>query len=159
MAHQPHRKPLKVSKPDGERIYAFIYPNGEGRIIEVGYLAVVAKDKPPFARQGVIRFNVPNANYAQGIEKVEKYLETLLLKEMNDGDNNSSVAEPVDGDGDKGTGAGGDNASDSGQGDTASVHDSPRGNKPAKDTRRRPTDSKVATSSDTSTGSKGSKGH
>jgi hypothetical protein len=77
-------KALKVSKPNGERIYANITPVRDAVHIEVGFLEAVQKDNPPFAQNGIIRFQVPKATYKETLGKLTSYIESLLLKELDE---------------------------------------------------------------------------
>lgn len=86
MGHNVFKRLLKVTTPEGRRIYAHVFPNGSTRIIQVGYLDVVAKSEPPFAAQGVIRMTIPNDKYKETLVTLTRYLEDLYLKGFADED-------------------------------------------------------------------------
>jgi hypothetical protein len=77
---------LKVSSPEGKKIYAKIFRIGDNAKIEINYLDIVKTDDPPFACNGVIRLNVPTIKYKETIDRLTKYLESLFLKGMADED-------------------------------------------------------------------------
>lgn len=84
------KKPLKVSTPEGRRIFANIY-QGADITIEIPFLEVVKKDKPAFAKKGIIRFSIEQSKYKDAITKIEKYLETLFLGELENDNTGTSV--------------------------------------------------------------------
>ncbi len=84
-------RPLKVSTPEGKRIYAKIFRLGENIRIEINYLEEVKKDDPPFSVNGVIRMRVPIEKYKDTIKLLTKYLEDLFLKGMSDEDTYTSL--------------------------------------------------------------------
>jgi hypothetical protein len=83
-------KQLRVSSPDGKPVYAIVTPQMETVHIEVRYLDVVAKDDPPFSRNGVIRFtcrrlaNRDQPGYKAVMNQLTQYIESLYLKEMDE---------------------------------------------------------------------------
>lgn len=80
-----YTKRLKVSDPNGVPVYAIIRPGLNTSNVEVRYLEVVAKDNPPFANNGVIRFNVSKGKFKNAIQALTNYIETLYLKELDKG--------------------------------------------------------------------------
>lgn len=143
-----YARPLKVSSPDGKRIYAKVFRLESNVRIEINYLEVVKKDDPPFAHNGVITINVPREKYSKTIEILTRYIENLFLKGMADEDIYPSLGakpkprrtEKVD--------LGGKVSFAKRQGDSPSVHLSPRGSKSSESSRGGNADSEVAESSD-----------
>ncbi len=87
----PYKKPLKVSNTKGLRIEALITPMREFVNVKLSFIEAVKKDKPSFAKEGVIALDVSKKNYTLMIIMIEKYLETLFLKELNNEDRDSSI--------------------------------------------------------------------
>ncbi len=77
-----YSKPLKVSEPDGQRVYARVKRIGNNVDIEVSFLEIVKEDDPPFATNGVIHFTCLQKQYAEVITVLTQYLEDLFLKGM-----------------------------------------------------------------------------
>ncbi len=76
-------RPLKVSTPEGKRIMLHSFRSGpELVVLEVPFLEVVKKDDPPFAANGIIRFNVKRSTYSKSVEALTSYLESLFLIEL-----------------------------------------------------------------------------
>lgn len=141
-----YAKPLKVSSPDGDRIYANILSSGKDVRIEVAYLEVVKKDDPPFAHNGVITFMTTREKYQQTIIALTKYIETLFLKGMANEDIYTSLgAEPPVRrtkkiDTERKTGG------TSGKGNTSGLHLGTRGNKSSESAGTREPGTEVAES-------------
>lgn len=83
---QSYRKLLKVSFPNGKGIFATIHYHNSIANIRVDKLDVVKEDGQ--FPSGIIHFQTSQASYKDAISKVEKYIESLLLKEM--GEENAS---------------------------------------------------------------------
>lgn len=147
MASQ-YARPLKVSTPEGKRIFAKIFRNGDNVRIEVNYLDVVKKDDPPFAQNGTIRFNVPRTRYVQTIASLTKYLEDLFLKGMADEDIYSSLGAKPQPRRAKKVDTGRKVSFAKREGDSSSVHVSSRRSESSESSRRGKSDSEVAESSD-----------
>ena len=79
-----YSRTLNVSTPDGERIYAIVTQGLDTAHIEVRFLEVVKKDNPPFASNGVIRFNAPKGKIKEIYKALTNYLESLFLKELSE---------------------------------------------------------------------------
>ena len=74
---------LSVCHSDGQKVYAIITQQGISQVnIEVRYIEAVKQDAPPFANNGVIRFNIERKQIKEVIASLTKYIETLFLKEL-----------------------------------------------------------------------------
>jgi len=142
-----HARPLKVSTPDGKRIYAKILRLGDNIRIEINYLEVVKQDDPPFAHNGVITISVPRNKYVEIIATLTQYLEDLFLKGMADENIYTSLGVKPKSRGNKKSNSGGEIKSFRGKRDTSSVHISSRGNELAESFRGGETKPEVAESS------------
>ena len=143
-----YARPLKVSTPEGKRIYAKIFRLGENIRIEINYLEVVKKDDPPFSINGVIKMRVPIIKYKNTINLLTKYLEDLFLKGMSDEDTYTSLGAKPKSRRFKKVNSGGETKSFEGKGDTSSLHSSTRRSESTESSRRGKTDSKMAEGSD-----------
>lgn len=81
-----YARALKVSTPEGKRIYAKVFRLKDDVIIEINYLEAVKKDDPPFAHNGVIKMHTSLEKYKETLNLLTKYLEDLFLKGMADED-------------------------------------------------------------------------
>ena len=140
-------RPLKVSTPEGKRIYAKIFRLGENIRIEINYLEEVKKDDPPFSVNGVIRMRVPIEKYKDTIKLLTKYLEDLFLKGMSDEDTYTSLGAKPKSRRSKKINTGGKTKDLERERDTSSIHSGTRGRESTESYRRGKTNSKVAESS------------
>lgn len=122
-----YAKPLKVSTPEGERIYASITKVPDRVIIEVRPLEVVKEDDPPFAHNGVIRFSCKRENYSETIKILTQYLEDLFLKGMADESIYRGLGVKSKSRRTKKSDSSREVESDSGEGDSSSIHSGSRG--------------------------------
>lgn len=139
---------LKVSSPDGKRIYAKIFRLKGDVIIEVNYLEVVKKDNPPFAHNGVIKMHASLIKYKETLNLLTKYLEDLFLKGMADEDTYSSLGAKPKSRRTKKINSGGEAKSFERKRSPASLHVSSRGNESTESSGRGKTDSKMAEGGD-----------
>ena len=139
-----YARPLKVSAPDGERIYAKVFQLGDNIKIEINYLEVVKKDDPPFAHNGVITINVPRKKYSETIASLTQYLEDLFLKGMADENIYTSLGVKPKSRRTKKSDPGRETKRVEGKGDSPSVHISPRGDESSESSRGRESESKMA---------------
>ena len=158
-----YSRTLKVCSPDGERIYAIITPQWDTVHVEIRFLEVVKKDNPQFAQNGVIRFSCPKDGYTETIIKLTNYLESLFLKEMNEGEKvdesiYSSLGIKPQRRGNKKAFATGQTQRLVGERDLTSVHDSTRGEKHAEDSGKGKRDNDLDKGSSSQTGGKDKNG-
>lgn len=86
-----YRRTLNVSTAKGKTIVANIMQNGDQINIQIPYLSEVEIDKPRFAKDGVINFNVQQSLFSSAIRILEKYLEDLFLKGLENENRNTGV--------------------------------------------------------------------
>lgn len=73
---------LKVCDPSGKVVISKVtYLNGVATI-ELPFIEAVKKDNPEFAKNGVVKYTVPQRRYQKAKEGLTKYLEDLFLKEL-----------------------------------------------------------------------------
>ena len=143
-----YSRPLKVCSPEGVRVVANIMRHGERVQIEIAPLEVVRKDDPPFAHDGLIRYNCTVEKYRDAIRLLTRYLEDLFLKGMADENIYSGLGakskprrtEKID--------TGRKAEKPKGEGSVASLHARARRTKSSENPRGRDTDVEVAESSD-----------
>ena len=143
-----YARPLKVSNPEGERIYAKVFRSGDNVRIEINYLEVVKKDDPSFAHNGVITFNVPKEKYSETIKILTQYLEDLFLKGMADESIYTSLGAKSKLRRTKKSGSAKKVGISERVGSTSSVHVGPRGDESPESSRRRKSESEMAESGD-----------
>lgn len=139
---------LRVATPNGERIRANIVQMGDNVRIEVRPLEVVKKDDPPFAQNGVIRFQIPSSKYKDTIATLTQYLEDLFLKGMADEDIYTSLGAKPKRKRTKRSRKTREIEIDQGEGDTPSVYDRTRGDEQTESAGGGDSDSEVAESGD-----------
>lgn len=125
-------KPLKVSTPEGKRIYANVFKVGDQVTIEVSFLEQVKKDAPPFANNGVIRFKCEQKDYVGAMQTLTKYLEDLFLKGMVNENIRASFGSESRPERDSEQDLKGEARIPEGEGDTSGLHPRARGRKQAK---------------------------
>ena len=157
MRNGRYRRNLKVSTPEGERLYALITPVGATVHIEVRPLEAVQKDNPPFAVGGVIRFYVTRDKYKEVLIGLTNYLETLMLKELDkeieiDESLHTSLGIDPKRRSNKAAPKQRDNRKAIGERDIDGLHDSTRGGEQAESSGGGQPGSNVATGSDTKAG-------
>jgi len=143
-----YARALKVSSPDGERIYAKIFRLKDDVIIEVNYLEVVKKDNPPFAHNGIIKMHASLEKYKETLSLLTKYLEDLFLKGMADEDTYSSLGAKPKSRRTKKINFGGEAKSFKGKRSPSSLYVSSRGEESTESSGRGETDSEMAEGSD-----------
>ena len=151
-------RPLKVSTPEGKRIMLHSFRSGpELVVLEVPFLEVVKKDDPPFAANGIIRFNVKRSTYSKSVEALTSYLESLFLielgkKEEVDESLYSSLGAKPNIRRTKSSNSKGNAGVSEGKRNISSIHSGTRREKPTESVRERGPSTKVAEVSDTETG-------
>jgi len=143
-----YARPLKVSTPDGKRIYAKIFRSGDNAKIEINYLEVVKKDDPPFAHNGMITLNVPVKKYSETLAILTQYLEDLFLKGMADESIYTSLGAKPKSRRIKKSDPGGEAKIFEGERNSPSVHFSSRRDESSESSRGGQSKSEVAESSD-----------
>jgi hypothetical protein len=138
-----YKKVLQVATPEGEKIVAHVQKSGTWVIINVPYLEAVKKDKPEFAKKGIINFKVKLSDYSNAIISLTKYLEDLFLKEMSDENNRTSIRTKSKSGRNERKDTETKTGTTEGEGDSASLHDSTRGNQQTQSDRGRTADSKM----------------
>ena len=83
---------LKVCDPDGKVVKATIEQRDDkyNRLVVRLPDSIRKKATAPFIKKGKITFTYERENHKEAIKKVEKYLESLFLGELEDEDNNTS---------------------------------------------------------------------
>ncbi len=120
---------LKVSDTSGKRIMMNVARSSNQVVITVPYLKEVAKDKPPFAKKGLIEIEVLQRNYTKTKNMLTKYLEDLFLKELNSADTDTGHGRGSNTGRTKKKLTTGSNEKAGGK-DSSPVRDSGRGDKP-----------------------------
>ena len=143
-----YARALKVSTPEGKRIYAKIFRLKNDVIIEVNYLEVVKKDNPPFAHNGIIKMHTSLVKYKETLGLLTKYLEDLFLKGMADEDTYSSLGAKPKSRRTKKINSGGEAKSFKRKRSPTSLHVSSRGKESAESSGRGKADSEMAESGD-----------
>lgn len=142
-----YARALKVSTPEGKRIYAKIFRSKDDIQIEINYLEVVKKDDPPFSHNGVIRMHTTIEKYKDTIKLLTKYLEDLFLKGMADEDTYRGLGAKPKSRRTKKINLGREVKSFKGERDSSSLHAGSRREKPTEGSGQGKTDSEMAESS------------
>ncbi len=139
-----YKKLLKVATPEGKRIVATISPYANNVIVKIDYLEVVKKDNPKFAKEGKIKFSCPKPKYREAMIILTQYLEDLFLKGMSNEDIHTSLRICTN----KGRNAKKDRSkkvgSNTGTGDSTSIHISARGNEQTESSKRKEQDTNIS---------------
>lgn len=140
---------LKVSTPDGHRIMInTVRRSGDKIVIVVEYNKDVAKDNPPFSKNGIIKMTCVRKDYQQTLQKLTNYLETLFLKGLLNENTNTSSRISNDSRGNEKQTKPYTIGVDEGKGSDTSVHVSTRGTKSTKSSGRGKSSVEVDESSD-----------
>ena len=82
---------LKVSDTSGKRITMSV-TRENGRVVMVlPFMKAVKKDKPLFAKKGIISVDVAQRDYTKTKNMITSYLESLFLKELENGTTDTSI--------------------------------------------------------------------
>lgn len=138
---------LKVSDTSGKRIKMGVTREGSNVKLNVPFIEAVKKDKPAFAKKGIIDITVLVKDYTATKNMLTSYLENLFLKELSSADTDTSngrrsntgraKTKPTTG---SNEGTGGESSS--------SLRDSGRGDEPTESDREGSSDSDMAKSDD-----------
>ena len=124
-----YKKPLNVSKPNGERIVATVTQLGNGTV----------RIKLPImygADNRLLNMVVHQRNYPKAIHKIEKYLESLFLKELSNDNLHSSLKTKNESGRITESHSSRSEIKSGGKRPTESIHSGSRGNNPSKNSGR-----------------------
>jgi len=153
-----YKKKLRVCFPEGGLVFANVnYRNGHA-IIRVDKLEIVKKDNPEFAKDGVIIADVIQKNYSKMMITIENYLESLMLKELENENRSTSNGVGVRSARLKKSDTSRRLEEDTGEGENTSVHSGTRGDEYAEGSRKRKHSAPVDESGDKESGEENKEG-